>query len=502
VGGGTAYLVSCEGRGVSDDDDSAATTTAAHTVHTSVGATPTTHVEARIDGVHIFKVPHLSETAGPGMAMPNMRAKMSNAMGKAIPYVNYIVDDHDFAMADVKHHVVNVSGETTTIRSRAFQRAGPRREIYFNPSTVRAAVVTCGGLCPGLNNVVRNIVQTLRDQYGVGVIYGIRSGWNGFHNGVLPLMLDHDKVEKIHKDGGSMLGNGRGGFRGHQEKIIEFLTKNNINQLYCVGGDGTHSAALALQEEITRRKLPIAVCGIPKTIDNDCAIIDRSFGFDSAVEIAVQAVQSANVEAESAPNGVGIVKLMGRHAGFIAAHATLASGDVDLCLVPEVPIELNGPRGILPYIFSRVKQNGHALIVVAEGAGEEVLGASAETDGSGHRKLPPIGVFLQKQLAAYAATQATDTPLSVKYVDPSYMIRSVPANAGDAVMCLLLAQNAVHGCMSGFTGFSTGLSNNRVVYIPMKLMVDNSPEQMNPFGRTWERVISSTGQPNSADLSR
>ena len=283
--GGTVYLVTCEGRNVGSDN--AATTTAAHTVHSSVGSTPTTRVDAQINGVQIFKVPHLSETAGPGMMLPNMRAKMSNAMGKAIPYVNYITDDEDFAMADVKHHV-KADGETTVIRSRAFQRAGPRREIYFNPSTVRAAVVTCGGLCPGLNNVVRNVVQTLRDQYGVGVIYGIRSGWNGFHSGVLPLMLDHEKVEKIHKDGGSMLGNGRGGFRGYEDDIIDFLTKNRINQLYCVGGDGTHSAALALQEEITRRGLPIAVCGIPKTIDNDCAIIDRSFGFDSAVEIAVQ----------------------------------------------------------------------------------------------------------------------------------------------------------------------------------------------------------------------
>ena len=237
--------------------------------------------------------------------------------------------------------------------------------------------------------------------------------------------------------------------------------------------------------------------GIPKTIDNDVDLIDRSFGFQTSVEAAQAAIRSAKTEAIcNLPNGIGVVKLMGRSAGFIAVHATLASGDVDLCLVPEVPIVLEGERGCLPHLVQRVQQKGHAVVVVAEGAGEELLGQNEEKDASGNKKLPAIGEFLKEKIVTFFKSQGL--PSTVKYIDPSYMVRSVPANAADSIYCSLLAQNAVHGAMAGFTQFTVGLCNNRLVYLPIPLVVATSPRVMDPVGRTWERVLSVTRQPNTA----
>jgi 6-phosphofructokinase 1 len=203
--------------------------------------------------------------------------------------------------------------------------------------------------------------------------------------------LTEDSVSDCHHQGGSILGSSRGGF--DLDKIIHFLVDNRINQLYVIGGDGTHRGAMALSQECIKRKLNIAVAGIPKTIDNDVDLIDRSFGFQTSVEAAQAAIQSAKIEARcNIPNGVGVVKLMGRSAGFIAVHACLGSGDIDLCLVPEIPIVLEGEDGYLPFLLRRVLEKGHAVVVVAEGAGEELLGESAEKDAGGNKKLPPIGV--------------------------------------------------------------------------------------------------------------
>jgi len=246
--------------------------------------------------------------------------------------------------------------------------------------------------------------------------------------------------------------------------------------------------------------LNVAVAGIPKTIDNDIDYLDRTFGFESAVEAAQDAIRSAKIEAScNLPNGIGIVKLMGRSAGFIAAFATLGSGDVDLCLVPEVPIVLEGKNGCLRHLYKRVKKKGFAVVVVAEGAGEELLGTSAETDASGNKKLPAIGEFMKKAAEEYFKTKGETA--TVKYIDPSYMVRSVPANAADSVYCMQLAQNAVHGVMTGYTGFSVGLVNNKMVMLPIPQLVATSPREMRDTGRTWERVLGTTGQPNTVDLN-
>jgi 6-phosphofructokinase 1 len=280
-----------------------------------------------------------------------------------------------------------------------------------------------------------------------------------------------------------VLGSSRGGFE--LEKILNFLRDKKISQLYVIGGDGTHRGAFAIHEGCMERGFNVAVAGIPKTIDNDVDYIDHSFGFSSAVEAAQVAIQAAKTEAVcNLPNGIGIVKLMGRSAGFIAAHATMASCDVDLC-----------EDGCLPHLKRRVQEQGYAVVVVAEGAGEEVLGVSAETDASGNKKLPAIGEFMKKSVEDYFKKHGETA--TVKYIDPSYTVRSVPANAADSLYCMQLAQNAVHGAMAGFTGFSIGLCNNRMVFLPIPELVATSPRCMNPRGRTWERVLSLTRQPNT-----
>lgn len=380
--------------------------------------------------------------------------------------------------------------------TKALIRAGPRKSLHFNPQTVNAAIVTCGGLCPGLNNVIREITNSLILMYGIkGKVYGIRGGFKGFYDpSYQPIELTPELVEDIHHKGGTVLSSSRGGF--DLDKILAFIERMNIKQLYVIGGDGTHRGAFRIHEGCLVKGLNVSVAGIPKTIDNDVDHIDRSFGFQSAVEAAQDAIRCAKVEAScNLPNGIGIVKLMGRSSGFIAAFATLGSGDVDLCLVPEVPTVLEGEIGCLPHIYKRVKQKGFAVIVVAEGAGEEILGTSAETDASGNKKLPAIGEFMKISAEKYFKKMGETA--TVKYIDPSYMVRSVPANAADSLYCSQLAQNAVHGAMAGYTGFSVGLCNNKMVLLPIPNLVATSPRMMRTTGRTWERVLATTRQPNT-----
>jgi len=406
-----------------------------------------------------------------------------------------------------------------TSSSRAFPLAGPRRHLHFDPAHVQAAVVTCGGLCPGLNNVIREIVHTLTYQYGVADtnIYGIVGGFRGFHQNIMdlegegeedseqkqgkklfePLKLTNDVVKDIHHDGGTLLRSARGGF--DVDEIIDFLSTKKINQLYVIGGDGTHRAAYRIHQECSARKLNIAVAGIPKTIDNDIDYIDRSFGFQSSVEAAQLAIRTAKVEASSTvPNAVSVVKLMGRSAGFLASFAALGSGDVDAVLVPEVPIVLDGPSGILPFIRKRVKEQDHAVVVVAEGAGEELLGESSVKDKGGNKALPPIGEYMKEQIIQHFDEHGEEA--TVRYIDPSYTVRSVPANAADSLYCMQLAQNAVHGAMAGLTGFASGMMNNQPVYVPIPKLVSTSPRSMDPTGPTWEQILAMTGQPNTVEI--
>lgn len=383
----------------------------------------------------------------------------------------------------------------------AFYASSKPTKLHFSSTRqLHAAIITCGGLCPGLNNVIRAITLTLHHEYHVHRVYGIQGGWHGFNDKEYPpIILTPETVESVHHHGGSFLRTSRGGL--DLDKVHTFLTKYQISLLFILGGDGTHRAAYKVHEFCQSRQpeLEVAVVGIPKTIDNDIDFIDRSFGFHTAVEASQASIRTALVEAKcTVPNGIGVIKLMGREAGFLAAYAALGSGgDVDAVLVPEVPVVLEGPDGILPFLQRRVLEKGYAVCVVAEGAGQELLEGIRETEqGSGNKILPPIAEYVRDEIKRYFSKVGSDCRM--KYVDPSYAVRSQPANAADSLYCIQLGTGAVHGAMAGYTGFSVGRVNNRIVYIPIPQLVASSPRFMNPEAEIWQQILATTGQPSPA----
>lgn len=377
--------------------------------------------------------------------------------------------------------------------SISFEVSQYEKHIYFDPKKVTAAVVTCGGLCPGLNNVIRAIVLSLSYGYGVQNIFGIRYGFQGFiakYEHEL-IKLDPSVVSDIHELGGTLLGSSRG--NQPIDEIVDLLERQNINMLFTIGGDGTLNAASKIQKEIEARGLKIAVIGVPKTIDNDISYISQSFGFETAVEEACRTIRCAHVEASSFPNGVGLVKLMGRNSGFIAATAAIAQRDVNFVLIPEVDFDLEGPKGLLAALKERLLSKGHAVVVVAEGAGQKFFNESGETDASGNTKLQNIGRFLKDQIIDYFSKE--DIPCSMKYFDPSYIIRSVPANTSDGLFCATLGQNAVHAAMAGKTGMVVSIWHGVYCQIPIDLAI-STRKMINPKGAEWLSVLESTGQPD------
>ncbi|QCE07765.1 6-phosphofructokinase [Vigna unguiculata] len=389
---------------------------------------------------------------------------------------------------------VQVAIQKGSPRGVHFRRAGPREKIYFEPEEVRACIVTCGGLCPGINTVIREIVCGLNIMYGVQDILGIEGGYKGFYSKNTS-MLTPKVVNDIHKRGGTFLRTSRGGH--DTQKIVDNIEDRGINQVYIIGGDGTHKGASLIYEEVKRRGLQVAVAGIPKTIDNDIAVIDKSFGFETAVEEAQRAIDAAHVEVESVENGVGIVKLMGRYSGFIAMYATQASRDVDCCLIPESPFYLEGRGGLFEFIEERLKENGHFVIVVAEGAGQEYVAAeghdAGKKDASGNKLLLDVGTWLSDKIKNYF-TMFRKIAVNMKYIDPTYMIRAIPSNASDNIYCTLLAHGAVHGAMVGFTGFTVGPVNSRHAYIPIARVTERQ-KTVRLSDRMWARLLLSTNQP-------
>lgn len=407
------------------------------------------------------------------------------------------------AYSVVKQYFVNVDAtvaQTIVVhknspRGTHFRRAGPRQKVYFESDEVRACIVTCGGLCPGLNTVIREIVCGLYHMYGVKKVLGINGGYRGFYSRNT-ITLTPKIVNDIHKRGGTVLGTSRGGH--NTKKIVDSIQDRGINQVYIIGGDGTQKGASAIYEEIRRRGLKVAVAGVPKTIDNDIPVIDKSFGFDTAVEEAQRAINAAHVESESNENCIGLVKLMGRDSGFIAMHATIASRDVDCCLIPESPFYLEGAGGLFEYIEKRLKENGHMVIVIAEGAGQELLSeslrSSHQQDASGNKLHQDVGLWISQSIKDHFSRQKKMT-INLKYIDPTYMIRAVPSNASDNVYCTLLAQSAVHGTMAGYTGFTVGPVNGRHSYIPFYRIIERQ-NRVVITDRMWARLLSSTNQPS------
>lgn len=375
----------------------------------------------------------------------------------------------------------------------SFEPAGPRPRIFFDPETLHCGILTCGGLCPGLNNVVRAVVLRLAYAYRVPRIYGFRYGYAGLaHPDVhQPVVLGPEVVEHVHERGGTALGSSRGPQDlGH---MVDTLRRLGVRLLFVVGGDGGLRGASALAGEIARQGLSIGVVGVPKTIDNDLQWTWRSFGFDTAVDAARTVLAAAHEEARGAWNGVGLVKLMGRHSGFIAAAATIASGDVNFCLVPEVPVVLDGPDGFLAALETRLAAKHHAVVVVAEGAGQDLMVADGPParDASGNVKLKDVGTFLRDRIGAHLAARGIDGV--VRYIDPSYTIRSLPTNSFDSQLCLALGQHAVHAGMAGRTNVLVGVWNQRFTHLPIPLAVAQR-RQLDPRGELWQRVLESTGQ--------
>ncbi len=375
------------------------------------------------------------------------------------------------------------------------QLAGPRETIYFNPAHVHAAIVTCGGLCPGLNNVIRAVVRCLWYRYGVRRISGIPYGYRGLlpESRFEPIQLDPDLVDDIQMKGGTILGSARGG-GDRVSEIVDSIERMNINILVTVGGDGTLRGADEIGEEILKRGLKISVIGIPKTIDNDLSFIQSSFGFDTAVSTAVQSVRGAHVEAHDSINGIGLVKVMGRASGFIAAHTALAMSDVNFCLIPENPFDLDGEYGLLNSLKRRILDRRHAVILVAEGAGQNLMEESAGTDASGNRRLNDIGVFLKEQITDFFRNEKIE--VNVKYIDPSYIIRSAPANPNDSIYCSRLGAHAVHAAMAGKTRTLISLLHNKFVHIPIQVAVSER-NFVDTEGSLWRDVLENTRQPVS-----
>ena len=371
----------------------------------------------------------------------------------------------------------------------AMESAGPRRMLFFDPAKLACGIVTCGGLCPGLNDVIRAVVRSLHHHYSVNKVYGFRFGYEGLVRriGHQPLELTPESVHGIDETGGSILGSSRG--PQDTAEMVDYLEELGVGILFAIGGDGTLRGAQQIGEEAWRRGVKISVIGIPKTIDNDISFVQRTFGFETAVTAAQRATSAANVEAEAARNGIGLVKLMGRDSGFIAAYSALVNDEVNFCLVPEVPFTLNG---FLSALQRRLERRSHAVIVVAEGAGQDLMAKSQERDASGNVKYGDIGIFLRDAITDYFKRIGMD--ITLKYIDPSYTIRSVPATPHDSAFCLLLGQSAVHAGLSGRTNMVVSFWNHQFTHVPISLAV-SARKKIDPEDSLWSSVVASTGQP-------
>ncbi|WP_276168416.1 ATP-dependent 6-phosphofructokinase [Zobellia alginiliquefaciens] len=403
------------------------------------------------------------------------------------------INENDRILADTSIHNFNTCMENMS-KPECLEKAGPREKLFFNPEKTTAAIVSCGGLCPGINNVIRSLVMALHYFYGVKRIIGVKYGYEGLipENGHDFMDLVPDKVKDIHEFGGTILGSSRGA--QSVEKMVDSLVKNDINLLFTIGGDGTLKGANAIGEEIEKRGLNISVIGIPKTIDNDIDLIDKSFGYETSFDVASPIIRDAHNEATGAFNGIAIVKLMGRDSGFIAASTAISMPVVNFALVPEMHFQLDGKNGFLEALKKRLNNKKHAVIVVAEGAGQHLFNDDSKShkDASGNIVHQDIGLLLKQHIKEYFDGQNMKT--TVKYIDPSYIIRSAPANANDSLFCNRLAYHAVHGAMAGKTKFVIGRLNHKFVYLPISKVV-NKRKKIDLEGEFWFGVLQSTGQP-------
>lgn len=403
----------------------------------------------------------------------------------------YYVGEEDRVLYDDTIALIRRRGLTLE-EMPSFETGGPRGRIFFDPATTRVGIVTCGGLCPGLNDVIRAIVLELATHYGVHDVVGFRNGYAGFVPGLTaePMRLTPESVATINERGGTILGTSRGA--QEPSVVVDALVEREIDILFVIGGDGSMRGAHRITDEIARRELSIGVVGVPKTIDNDIPHIGQSFGFATAFGRAAESIAAARIEVEAAQGGVGVVQVMGRHAGFIACYAALANHAADVVLIPEVPFSLEGDDGLLAVVERRVRERGNAVVVLAEGAGQDLIPASERTDASGNTVLGDISGHLRGAITEHFAAQGL--PLTMRFFNPGYQIRSVPADASDSVYCARLAQTAVHAAMAGRTDIVVGRRRHRFVHVPIPLVTSGS-HSVSPDGDLWLSVLESTAQP-------
>jgi 6-phosphofructokinase 1 len=424
----------------------------------------------------------------PRLGTPRRRSPLHLSTAGGDRVCNFVSDDERVLCR------VTVGGREAT-DGASFEQAGPRARIFFDPEGLHVGIVTCGGLCPGTNNVIRAAVMELWFHYGVRSVTGFCHGFSGLiaDSARPPLALTPELVDDIHHDGGTILGSSRGA--QDTAAMVDTLERLGIGLLIIVGGDGTMHGAYAIYKEVMRRELPISIVAVPKTIDNDIFLVEKTFGFETAFSIATEAIRAAHVEAKGYSNGVGLVKLMGRYSGSIAAYAALAEPDVNLVLVPEVPFTLDGERGLIAWLIDRLARRHHAVIVVAEGAGQDLIddeGEEPQKDASGNVGLVDVGTFLKRRISR--ALAARGVAHAMKYIDPSYMIRSAPAHPNDSIYSANLARHAVHAGMTGRTGMLVGLWNGHFTHVPLREVLDRR-NTLDPEGDLWLAVLESTGQP-------
>ena len=427
------------------------------------------------------------------LGVAKIKSPLLQAVRNYSPLYKFI-DDSERILYDISLENYN-SCMNSGQQPLSIEKAGPRENIYFEPAKTKVGIITCGGLCPGLNNVIRSIVNELYYRYGVSRILGFKYGYEGlvskYNHPVVELTPQF--VANLHLIGGSILGSSR----GEQEvaSMVDTLEVMNINMLFCIGGDGTLRGAHAIHEEITKRNLKIAIAGIPKTIDNDIDLIEKSFGFETAYSIANDIIRNAHNEASGAYNGIALVKLMGRDSGFIAAHSALSIQEVNFVLIPEISFDLFGQRGFLKILRQRLEERHHAVVVVAEGAGQDLFDKSdVERDASGNIKPKDIGVFLKEKITEEFTNKSFS--FAIRYIDPSYIIRSAPANPNDSKFCSLLAMNTVHAVMAGKTDFVTGNWNSLFTLLPIPIATARR-KKIDINGELWWNVLEATGQPSS-----
>jgi len=433
----------------------------------------------------------LADLMVPPLGEPRYDSPLADFIADRRTNEHYVSEDDRVILHDTVRQLSDLGLPPQEVPS--FEPGGPRRRLFFPPGTTKVGIVTCGGLCPGLNDVIRGLVMEFAEHYGVAEVTGFRSGYAGLvEGGPDPVRLTPAVVHGINRQGGTMLGTSRGA--QDPDAMVDRLIALGIDLLFVIGGDGSMRGAARISDALLRRGETIGVIGIPKTIDNDIPFIGQSFGFVTSFTEAAKSINAAMVEAHSAVGGVGLVKLMGRHAGFIASYAALANHVADFVLIPEVPFRLDGAGGFLACLEERVEDRGSAVVVVAEGAGQEILEAVGGTDASGNARLADIGTYLRDATVRHFA--AAGVPLTCKYIDPGYMIRSVPACPHDAVYCVRLAQAAAHAGMAGRTAMVVGRRHNRFIHVPIALLTSQR-NQVDPHGDLWLSVLESTAQPVS-----